>query len=268
MSVREPNLSNTPVESEVRLVEGPPLISQDGKWTHTPDAVLTVKLVNYDDDSCETVWTGNMENPRSITHVFVCAETMTNSSPFFHKYITEGRWKMALESKKGVIELHNVDPEAMLIIFRILHNLPATVDVPVQTLWNIACAADRLQLFRMYIDQPQRNLKARKEKPQDIQDLNGSDRAQLDMMEDRQGFKDWVKLWDAKQHPRLLGPGEEKDLSNKLIFPFHLFDHAEGFARITKDLMYNTVRYIHEINPTIHGHLFTPHPIMSEFYLS
>jgi hypothetical protein len=50
----------------------------------------------------------------------------------------------------------------------------------------------------------------------------------------------------------------------KLLYPCHEFDHAEGFAFLTKSLAYRAAGHIPEINPTSHRHHHLEGNVMGE----
>jgi hypothetical protein len=67
----------------------------------------------------------------------------------------------------------------------------------------------------------------------------------------------WFFWWWRGQNKPQMELEEMKDL----LYPCHEFEHAEGFAYLTKSLAYETRGHIAETNPTHHRHLHLRHPI-------
>lgn len=68
---------------------------------------------------------------------------------------------------------------------------------------------------------------------------------------------DFTKLetWFGKildHHNRAVLKEKEAQM---LLYPCYIFDHAHGFAQVTKQLVYCATGHITEFNPTEHDHL-------------
>jgi hypothetical protein len=55
------------------------------------------------------------------------------------------------------------------------------------------------------------------------------------------------------------------DEMRQLLFPCHEFDHARGFAFLSRKLTYGMADHITEHNPTVHNHLHLEGNVIGEW---
>lgn len=70
-------------------------------------------------------------------------------------------------------------------------------------------------------------------------------------------LKSWFAAWYKKQTIK------DEEI-HKYLFPCWRFDYAPGFARSSKYLVYNSIRYINEYNPTQYSDLHLPSRVMQQ----
>jgi len=67
----------------------------------------------------------------------------------------------------------------------------------------------------------------------------------IDISKPKAWFDKWLDVRDIKKI-KIVGIDEMR----KLLFPCYVFDHAKGFAFLTKSLAYQLSDHVTEINPT------------------
>ncbi|OCL09932.1 hypothetical protein AOQ84DRAFT_290291 [Glonium stellatum] len=138
------------------------------------------------------------------------------------KYFSKMLLSQFAEAKKDIVTLEDDSTIAMELLLRSLHGVDVDhlYEVPLKEVWHVIAAADKYQI----------NLER---------------------------LRAWFKVWY-----RLNGEKIELDDFNarELAYPCYIFNHAHGFARVTKWLAYNFAGHITEHNPTVYPHLhLAPH---------
>lgn len=124
------------------------------------------------------------------------------------------------ETKKNTITLQGDRVKSMEIWFKALHesSMEDTYNVSLDEVWHIVAAGHKYDL--------------------DITIL-----------------QNWFAKWYELAPPRM---GNEFPGPESLLYPCWIFDHASGFAKATKQLVYGNIRHIQEKNPTKHKELHLP----------
>lgn len=193
---------------------------------------MVIRIVEHDSDQLmegESV-------PKKVHEFSVVREIVSKASTYFNKLLA-ANFK---EGQQTTIDLHEDNPSAMAVWFKIMHGCALDIAVVKSTtmkgVWEVLAAAHKYGL-------------------------------------DPKG--DNAKAWFAAWHDGgFLQSSQEFMITEfktyqMVLFPCYAFDHAAGFAAATKYLVYNARGHISELRPRgfRHDHLRLDSAIMSTLLL-
>ncbi|KAL8644942.1 MAG: hypothetical protein Q9226_007517 [Calogaya cf. arnoldii] len=187
------------------------------------DGDLLVEVIEWD---YETKWPTKEPVIRDTQNFWVSRKVLKDNSRVFTDILD----KKANQHQTAIKIVDNTIP-AMEIWFQILHNVEANCSVPIHAMWHIAKAGERYEFD-----------------PKKITDWFAE-------WYERQPLDRWYEDAFCKE------PKESPD-PRCLLYPCWLFDHYEGFRRITEFVAYKYTRHIMEINPTRHRDIHLPQRII------
>lgn len=138
-----------------------------------------------------------------------------NSEPFKFEF-TGKRWE---EATQGTVDMEVDTVISVEVCLRALHNrmTEEMYAVPVEEVWEVIqyCEYRRIDVSKLKV-----------------------------------WFDKWLEVRDIKKIKIV-----DTDEMRKLLFPCYVFDHAKGFAFLTKSLAYRMSDHVTEINPTAYRSL-------------
>ncbi|KAL8856868.1 MAG: hypothetical protein Q9178_006585 [Gyalolechia marmorata] len=166
----------------------------------------------------KVIWPSDQPVIRQCQSFLVSREVLKDSSDVL-KSMLGGEWR---EANQSIVTLKDITVPAIEIWFQVLHEVNPNYNVPIPAIWHLANIG---QQFRF-----------------DILKL-----------------KDWFAEWYERQ-PVDLWYTNYKSIPDPrcLLYPCWVFDHYEGFMRITSFCAYRYAGHIMEINPSRHQDLHLP----------
>ncbi|CAG8976099.1 hypothetical protein HYALB_00002378 [Hymenoscyphus albidus] len=158
-----------------------------------------------------------------LSTVKVRRQVLAENFDFFKSMLSRNQFG---ERSQGTIDIHCDYPLAAQLWFRLYHDGPLPEvfsETPVEEVWNVIHWGGYLQA------------------------QHNSD--QIDLSKLWPWFDKVLERYDPEKM--------DIDTTRMFLFPCYAFDHAEGFAEITKRLAYEMASHIQEKNPSsyFHGHL-------------
>jgi hypothetical protein len=157
--------------------------------------------------------TGNDGRRFMLVREFEVSTAIMREYKYFRVVLSSKQWA---DTGKETYEMSGDDPAALEIWLRLLHGCldKARMDASISSVWNLVVIAQKYDF-------------------------------DAHCPELRQWFFAWYAENIAKHR------GISNSICQKLLFPCYYFDHAPGFAAVTKHLAYNMCTHIQEEMP--HG---------------
>lgn len=192
----------------------------------TENSDLTVRVTLFD-KPLEGERTYGVADPMIVKIIDLRVEraAIAALSPFFSTLLTTTQF---LEASKEIIELKEVNPELVYIVFRNAHQLP--VDTARTASLTVGDIYDLLAILEQY----------------DIEPTT---------------LRKWFNQWLTS----LAEPGSSA-IASSLLFPCFAFRHCKGFLEASRTVVYDLPGHVQEAYRTSHKNLHLPQRVVREYF--